>query len=685
MANTIRQVRPTTQAPSASAPPGMFDAEFAAAGNLGSQISQFGSELGDQAVRIGQMQEQEEFSNASVDYDTDLTTRRIELDQDPDLASHGKKITDWHDMWWSERMKGVMNNNARDRLDLYSRSTRSVSQRRVTFEAARKLESRTRGLLGFKADSYAQREVAAPTPKLQREVRKEWNDYLNSLTGTGTITADEAEFYNTRYGDAIQKLQEEILEEMKIEDFVAAREQAMQFETVEDATTFIDGLTGEFTSAERNDLIAQVKRKFGYRTAQATEALENKRKADRQTIVNKFIATDFTNIEAEINKTDLTPEEKISWIEKADARAKAIAAGEKDPFEETDSNVYFDIRRRIAVPTEGEEVTEKELAELVGKGAAGEFGLPTAAEQKENALTGELGQIKSSSEISITVTDPRLNNGKPTNIPTLVKGQIKVDELADTLKPTKEQEEIAIKRAAKRVAAGANLPSFDTIEEAVAAARARSDSKGAGGGLSITDYEKLLGMITDDPEKPEEPLNRSSAKRAQQVIDRIRSRALLLAKEDEDLDPETIDFNSLQVQNELDAWIVANTDDKGNPTDEAIEKKAQALVRPAVEDITLGFFENVFSPKKKGGFFRSEAEELAQERVQQLEKQAAFKRLTDAEQRQAISLIESGLSVEQAFREIEEPVPVITTKAQQEKLAKGTRYKDSKGNIAVKQ
>ncbi len=510
--------------------------------------------------------------------------------------------------------------------------------------------------------------MAAPTPKLQRNVRKEWNDYLASLTATGTITPDEAQFYNTRFSDAIIKERETIAEEMKVEDFVAAREQAMTFETVEEATKFIDGLTGEFDRGERNDLIAQVKRKFGYREAQATEALENKRTADRQQIVDKFIATDFTNIEAEINRTDLTPEEKISWIEKANNRAEAIRKGEKDPFEETDSSVYFDMRRRIA--TDPDSVTEEDLAALVGRA-----GLPTIEQQKTDARTGELGQVKNSSEISITVTDPRLNDGKPTNIPTLVKGQLDVEQLADTLEPTKQQQEIAIKRAAARVEAGASLPGFETIDEAVAAAGARTEGKG---GISTADYETLLGMIT---EREKDPRNKSSMKRAQEIFDRIRSRSLKLAEEEEDLDPETIEFNSLAKQNELDAWIVANPD----ATDEQIEKKAMALIRPEVTDITLGFFEKLFSPKQPGGFFRSEPEELAQERTQQLENQAAFTRFSAADQQQARDLVTAGSSVEEALSEVEEPLPVITTKEQRDALAKGTRYKDSKGNIAVKQ
>ncbi len=68
-----------------------------------------------------------------------------------------------------------------------------------------------------------------------------------------------------------------------------------------------------------------------------------------------------------------------------------------------------------------------------------------------------------STEVSITVMDPRLNNGRPTNIPSLWKG-VEVDE--DT----------AVQNA---LASGRRFTSFDSIEAAINAARARSAQKGA--------------------------------------------------------------------------------------------------------------------------------------------------------------------------------------------------------------
>ena len=102
-----------------------------------------------------------------------------------------------------------------------------------------------------------------------------------------------------------------------------------------------------------------------------------------------------------------------------------------------------------------------------------------------SALGGELGVLdrpdgSRSTEISVTIEDDRLNGGKPTNIPLLVRGQKRVEDLLAGKKPTREQVRHAISRAANRVAGGAALPSYGTIEEATQAASARSDIKGRG-------------------------------------------------------------------------------------------------------------------------------------------------------------------------------------------------------------
>jgi hypothetical protein len=77
------------------------------------------------------------------------------------------------------------------------------------------------------------------------------------------------------------------------------------------------------------------------------------------------------------------------------------------------------------------------------------------------ALVNADGSV--STEISITVTDPRLNGGKPTNIPSLWKGKV-------------VPEDEAVKNA---LASGNTYQSFPTIDAAVKAAKAKSAAGGA--------------------------------------------------------------------------------------------------------------------------------------------------------------------------------------------------------------
>ena len=97
-----------------------------------------------------------------------------------------------------------------------------------------------------------------------------------------------------------------------------------------------------------------------------------------------------------------------------------------------------------------------------------------------DARYGELGQNarpdgKTSTEISVTVESEEL--GGWANVPLLVKGQVGVEALLSGEKPTPQQEQIAVRRAKERVAKGATLPSYGSVEEAVKAAESRTEEE----------------------------------------------------------------------------------------------------------------------------------------------------------------------------------------------------------------
>jgi hypothetical protein len=110
-------------------------------------------------------------------------------------------------------------------------------------------------------------------------------------------------------------------------------------------------------------------------------------------------------------------------------------------------------------------------------------GAVTGIAPRDDALRGELGYLPrpdglTSTELSATVTDPRLYGGRATNIPLLVKGQTGLAGLLNDHPVTREQENIAVLRALERLRGGAMLPSYGSIDEALRAAESRpSDVK----------------------------------------------------------------------------------------------------------------------------------------------------------------------------------------------------------------
>jgi len=90
--------------------------------------------------------------------------------------------------------------------------------------------------------------------------------------------------------------------------------------------------------------------------------------------------------------------------------------------------------------------------------------VPTGAKTHDGFPARKNADGSYSTEVSITVTNPKLNDGKPTNIPSLWKGK-EVDE------------NTAVENA---LATGKKYESFPTIAEAVTAAKERSNAGGAG-------------------------------------------------------------------------------------------------------------------------------------------------------------------------------------------------------------
>jgi hypothetical protein len=92
----------------------------------------------------------------------------------------------------------------------------------------------------------------------------------------------------------------------------------------------------------------------------------------------------------------------------------------------------------------------------------------------------KLGGGQTATALSQTVTDARINQGKPTNIPLIVPGisQQEIQSIAAGKEPSEEAYERSIAHAQSRIARGEQIPSYGTIDEAVSVSKAESEDRG---------------------------------------------------------------------------------------------------------------------------------------------------------------------------------------------------------------
>ena len=157
-----------------------------------------------------------------------------------------------------------------------------------------------------------------------------------------------------------------------------------------------------------------------------------------------------------------------------------------------------------------------------------------------------------------------------------------------------------------------------------------------------------------------------------------------------------IENSWMRIQTDFDARVDA-LDPNDPQYDVKVNKIFQELTRPIIDEVVLGRFERLTRRKKGiGGFLGAgliqlvrdtEEEALIEKRINTLKDKPVFERFTPAEQQQAIDFIEAGSTIEDAVVEVETGVdiPTVTTKAERDKLSKGTRYRGPDGSIAVKQ
>ena len=179
--------------------------------------------------------------------------------------------------------------------------------------------------------------------------------------------------------------------------------------------------------------------------------------------------------------------------------------------------------------------------------------------------------------------------------------------------------------------------------------------------VSVNDIIKKLGTIT--PSQVSELLakrtkrldatnviNTPAHQRAVGSLNRLRDAMLGSDDVKDDIEKRNeVEGVFGRAQNELEAF--AESIEGDSDFDAKILKKQQFLGKPIVEEVTLNWFEKMFSPKEQGFFsavgFNTEAEELVQEKLDTLKDQKIWKTLNDAEKESARKRFEQGQTVQE--------------------------------------
>ena len=137
-------------------------------------------------------------------------------------------------------------------------------------------------------------------------------------------------------------------------------------------------------------------------------------------------------------------------------------------------------------------------------------GMPTNAKTHDGYPARKNADGSYSTELSITVTNPKLNGGKPTNIPSLWKGK-------------EVNEETAVANA---LASGAKYDSFSTIPEAVSAAKEKS--KGGGAAATSNNQPAKLTQAENDAAIDAANIALKKGANREKVLERLRKAGVKL-------------------------------------------------------------------------------------------------------------------------------------------------------------
>lgn len=181
-----------------------------------------------------------------------------------------------------------------------------------------------------------------------------------------------------------------------------------------------------------------------------------------------------------------------------------------------------------------------------------------------------------------------------------------------------------------------------------------------GKGISEKSSRELITFLDEQKQfKYTQQQNRALA-----VMDRLRETNISLIKSDTSLSDEeksrkviNSEMTYNRISNDYIQWVKANP----NATDDQLETKLSAMMRPVEQDITIGFINSALYRKQKSGiteigfpFRKTEEDILVQKKIDRLIELNRWNDLSDNDKKSAEEYFKQGKTVEDILKMLDE-------------------------------
>lgn len=288
-----------------------------------------GQDFGEQALRMDQMEISRQIVDGKLAYGTFYKDHLAGKDKDLNYPQWSKNFEQAHDQWSAEYLKNVTTPAAKMELEKWLSGEKNQHSIVLHAEGSRLYAAETRSRIPSLVQQYVE-DAAPASPKSVQMIREDLRKSLSHFVEEGVL-------FSGAVDDALNDFDKGLEPVREAKALVNAQKAVMAVPDRKAAEGLIDSLTGVLKRADREDLLAQVNRKFDI----ADLAAKQQQQADE----NKIYEAIYTpkNVEALAGVEDMIrqtasfdADTKEKWRNRLQDHIKQLSGtGPDSPFEKT--------------------------------------------------------------------------------------------------------------------------------------------------------------------------------------------------------------------------------------------------------------------------------------------------------------------------------------------------------------